>query len=151
MSEAQALQFYADQIRDYMRDRADLNKLIEGEEHTDAMRKRAIEEALDNANSLPPLTEYSAEDFPYRTVLVDLATSRLLLSLALLMERNDLQVADAGGVAAKKTQVSALRPAANELRSMAMARLEGAKHARAVQEAVGLSGPIYSSYYGNNW
>ena len=151
MSEDSALQSLVDEIKTTMRDRVGLNKLIEGEEHKDRDRKIALQRALDQLNSLPPLTDFTFTTCPFRYFLVTLATAHLLRSLLFLLERNEVDVADAGGVASRKKQVDLIRGTIQELRQEAIPELREAKKAYALIDAIGYSGTINSSYYGNNW
>ena len=151
MSEASTLQSYADAIKATMRDRPELNSLIEGEEHKDESRKKAVEEALDWLNGIAPLTEYTLSDCPYRRYLIDMAIMRLLRSLLYLLERNAIDVADPGGAAAYKKQRDYIRQTIQELRSEVIPELREAKKARGLMDAIAYSGSTSSSYYGNDW
>ena len=151
MSEDSALQSYVEAIKATMRDRPELNRLIEGEEHKDGDRKKALEEALDRLNAMPPLTAFTFSDCPFRSYLMDLAIIRLLRSLLYLLERNAMDVSDPGGVAAYKKQRDYIRGTIQEMRGEVIPELREAKKARALQEAIAYSGTVESSYYGNNW
>jgi len=151
MSTDSPLQSYVEAVKATMRDRPDLNALIEGEEHKDEDRVKALEEALDWLNSTPPLTEYTFVDCPFRRYLIDLSIIRLLRSLLYLLERNALEVSDPGGVAATKTQRDYIRRTIQELRAEVLPELKEAKKARALMDSIAYSGSVGSSYYGNNW
>jgi len=151
MSEESALQSYADAVRTFMRDRPDLNRLIEGEEHGDDRRKKAIMEALDILNSVPPITDFTLEDCPFRTYLQDLSCSRLLQSLLFLLERNELKVVDGGGVGAVKTQIDRAAQTAAYIRKEVIPMLQEAKRAYSLGLALDASGSVGSYYYGGNW
>ena len=151
MSEGSVLQSYVDAVKESMRDQPHLNRLIEGEEHKDLNRKKALEEALDQLNALPPLTNFTFESCPFKSYLIDLAIARLLRSLLFLLERNETDIADGGGVVVKKKQIDLIRQTIDELRKEVIPLLEASKQAWALSDAIGYSGTVYSGYYGNNW
>ena len=151
MSEDSALQAFADDVREAMRDYPQLNKLIDGEEHKDKDRKKALEQALEQVNLTPPLTDYTFATCPFRTALIDLAIARLLRTLLYLLERNEMDASDGGGVVARKKQIDLIRSTIQEIRGAVIPELRETKKAVALHEAIGVSGSIYSDYYGNNW
>jgi hypothetical protein len=142
MSDDAALLQYTEAIAQFMRDRPDLNRLISGVEHDENRRTRAVYEAL---------TNYTLADCPYPVFLSDMAVLRLLKSLYLLLERNDTDVQDAGGVASKKNQVATLPKTIESMERTVLAKLSEAKKARALFDAIGASGTHYSSYYTKRW
>jgi len=86
-----------ERIRVHTRDWAELNRLIEGEEHSDRMILMAIQDILDDYNnSPPPIGVRFVTDFPNWRLLIDGILAVLLESAALLYARNDVAYAHAG-------------------------------------------------------
>jgi len=83
-------------IRLYLRDYAELNRLIKGEEHSDRMIAWAVMDALDDYNKTPPLTSYALTNFPSSSLLRLGTVVNLLESIGLLQTRNHLTFSDGG-------------------------------------------------------
>jgi hypothetical protein len=75
-------------VREFMRDYAELNRLVAGEESSDRQIAWAILDTLDDFNTTPP--------FPSRSLLLRGVVSTLLESIGLLQTRNHLQFSDGG-------------------------------------------------------
>ena len=86
----------AAQIRSFMRDYAELNRLIAGEESSPRQIVWAIFDALDDFNTTPPFTNFNLDTFPSKSLLVRGATISLLESIGLLQTRNHLAFSDGG-------------------------------------------------------
>jgi len=86
---------YVQEIRAYMRDYAELNRLIDGEENSDRMILWAIIDAVDDFNTTPPPLSFSFDQIP-RSLLRIGTVIRLLESVMLLSIRNQLAYSDGG-------------------------------------------------------
>jgi len=133
-------------IRDRCRDYAELNRVVEGQEHSDRMIYHAIGDILDDFNAMAPrIGTFLAANFPNHQILIDGALSILLESSALLYSRNDLAYSHQG------TQVQ-LRQAGDYLNIAQMFRQRyenKAKEWKVTQNmelAVGNSGSFYSAF-----
>lgn len=84
-------------VRDFMRDSAELNRLIVGRETSDRQIMWAILDAIDVYNTTPPFLEQaSVLGFPSLHVLLRLSVAHILESVALLQARNHLNFSDGG-------------------------------------------------------
>lgn len=86
---------FVQEIRAYMRDYPELNRLLDGEENSDRMIVWAIIDALDDFNATPPPVTFSFGQIP-RSMLRLGTVSRLLESVILLSIRNQLAYSDGG-------------------------------------------------------
>ena len=83
--------------RDFMRDHAQLNRLIQGVEHSDRLIAWSIADTLDDWNTTPPLIgPVNIESFPSRRLLLRGTVINLLESSGLLQTRNHLTFSDGG-------------------------------------------------------
>jgi hypothetical protein len=87
---------FANQVRMFMRDYPELNRLIAGEESSNRQIVWAIMDALDDFNSTPPFTQFGLNDFPSKSLLIRAVVCSLLESIGLLQTRNYLQFSDGG-------------------------------------------------------
>lgn len=84
-------------VRLFMRDYPELNRLIQGEEHSNRIISWAILDALDDFNTTPPLINgYQLDNFPSKSLLLRGTVISLLESLGQLMTRNQLTFSDGG-------------------------------------------------------
>jgi len=84
-------------IRLYMRDFAELNRLIKGEETSNRMIAWAVIDALDDWNTTPPfIGSVGLENFPSISLLREATVIRVLESVGLLQTRNQLSYSDGG-------------------------------------------------------
>lgn len=91
-----SLEQFVGTVRLFMRDYPQLNRLIQGEEHSDRLIAWAVVDALDDFNGTPPLTGYGLSNFPNKYLLVRGTVISLLESVGLLMTRNHLTFSDGG-------------------------------------------------------
>lgn len=91
-----ALEQFVGTIRLFMRDYPELNRLFQGEEHSDRVIAWAAIDALDDFNTTPPMTNYQFGNFPSKSLLRLGTVINLLESIGLLMTRNHLNVSDGG-------------------------------------------------------
>ena len=144
--EVVARQFLVARIRERCRDYADLNRLVEGQEHSDRMIHHAIGDILDDFNTTPPfIGVWYAHNIPSINFLIDGVLSILLESAALLYTRNDLSYAHQGTQVAFNQGEAYLR-----ISQMLRARYEQKaarwKVAQNMEMAVNNSGGLYSSF-----
>jgi len=84
-------------LRKFLRDIDELNKLLEGKESTDSQLRMAIEDALDDWNSTPPLiTAATLENHPSPRLLLRGAAIEVLNSAGIFYSRNRLNYSDGG-------------------------------------------------------
>jgi hypothetical protein len=87
---------FIQQVRLYLRDYAELNRLIDGVEHTNRQIVWAIMDTLDDYNTTPPFTSLSLREFPSKSLLLRGVACALLESLGILQTRNHLPFSDGG-------------------------------------------------------
>jgi len=93
----QSLHEFVKDVRLYLRDFPELNRLISGEESSDRMIAWAVIDALDDINNSPPLiSKYQIENFPYRSLLLRGTVLSLLESVGIFQTRNQLSFSDGG-------------------------------------------------------
>ena len=80
---------FASVIGAYLRDYPELNRLIEGVEHSDRMIEWAIIDTLDDFNATPPPISFSIREIP-KSILKLGVVANLLQSLVFLDVRNGL-------------------------------------------------------------
>lgn len=99
------------QVRLYLRDYPELNRLIAGYENSNRQIVWAIADALDDWNTTPPLIRrMGVRDFPSPRLLIRGAAISLLESIGLLQTRNHLTFSDGGisvGVSDKTQYIQA--------------------------------------------
>jgi hypothetical protein len=84
-------------VRDFFRDYVELNRLIQGQEHSDRLIIWATFDCIDDFNTNPaPFCSYGLQDFPSKHLLLRGTAINLLESLGLLMTRNHLTFSDGG-------------------------------------------------------
>jgi hypothetical protein len=87
---------FVGEVRDFMRDFPELNRLISGEESSDRMIRFAMYLAVDEWNVMPPLTGHTFSNFPSRGMLLYLTVIHLLTSVGILKSRNSFAYSDGG-------------------------------------------------------
>ena len=95
---------FVSEVRAYIRDFPELNRLISGEESSDRMIKYCALMALDEFNVTPPLSSNTISNFPSRTILLQLTLCHLLASVGLLKSRNRFVYNDSGFSVQTETQ-----------------------------------------------
>ena len=84
-------------LRKFLRDIDELNELLEGKESTDSQLRMAIEDALDDWNSTPPIiTAATLENHPAKRLLLRGAAIEVLISAGIWHSRNRLSYSDGG-------------------------------------------------------
>ena len=93
------------QLREFLRDDAVLNELIDGKESSDGQMKQALLDALDDWNTTPPLlAEVTVVTHPSKRLLVRSAAIEILVSAGIYFARNDLTYSDGGVTVADKNK-----------------------------------------------
>jgi hypothetical protein len=98
-SSSDTLKSFVQTVRLYLRDFAELNRLIAGEESSDRMIMWAVLDAMSNFNGTPHLTNISFEDLLGRNqghLLLRMTVEALIESVGLLQTRNHLNYSDGG-------------------------------------------------------
>lgn len=111
------LENFKSEVRGYIRDFPELNRLIVGEESSDRMIQYCVFLALDDWNTTPPLASNTVSDFPSRVILLQLTLIHLLTSVAILKSRNRFVYNDGGFSAQTEEQDGAYLQMAALLRS----------------------------------
>lgn len=86
-------------VRGYLRDFAELNRIVSGEESSDRQILWAIFDALSDFNGTPPMTGVSLEDLLQRNqhaLLLRMTVCSLIESVALLQTRNHINYSNGG-------------------------------------------------------
>ena len=95
-----SMQMFIGIVREYLRDHAELNRLIAGEETNDTMIAWAIMDALSDFNGTPPfLGTFSLDDLLQRNqhaLLLRMTVCTVLESVGLLMTRNHINYSTGG-------------------------------------------------------
>jgi hypothetical protein len=92
----QELNSFVNQVRGFLRDYPELNRLVAGYESSNRQIVWAILDTLDDYNTTPPFTHYGISNFPSLSLLVRGTVSSLLESIGLLQTRNHLSFTDGG-------------------------------------------------------
>lgn len=87
---------FINNVRLFLRDYRELNRLIDGVEHSNRQIVWAIMDCLDDFNTTPPFTQYTLFNFPSRSLLLRGVACSLLESLGILQTRNHLNFSDGG-------------------------------------------------------
>jgi hypothetical protein len=87
---------FVNQVRLYLRDYPELNRLIAGVENSNRQIVWAVMDTLDEFNTTPPFTRFGVGDFPSRHLLLRGTVISLLESVGLLQTRNHLAFNDGG-------------------------------------------------------
>lgn len=98
-SSSDALKSFVQTVRLYLRDFAELNRLIAGEESSDRMIMWAVMDAMSNFNGTPHFTSLSFEDLLQKNqqhLLLRMTVEALIESVGLLQTRNHINYSDGG-------------------------------------------------------
>lgn len=83
-------------VRTYMRDYAELNRLIAGVESSNRQIVFAVADTLDDWNTTPPFSQETLTSMPSKSVFLRGVVCTLLESIGLLQTRNQLSFSDGG-------------------------------------------------------
>lgn len=98
------LEAFAEEVRYYVRDFPELNRLISGEESSSRMVQYCALMALEEWNARSPVQFASVSAFPNRLILMTLTVIQLLTSVGILHSRNRLPYNDGGFTADTEAQ-----------------------------------------------
>ncbi len=87
---------FIQQVRTFLRDYPELNRLVAGVENSNRQIVWAISDCLDDFNTSPPFTYFGLTNFPSKSLLLRGVVITLLESIGLLQTRNHLQFSDGG-------------------------------------------------------
>lgn len=140
----QEMNSFVNQVRLFMRDYEELNRLVAGEESNNRQIMWALLDALDDFNTTPPFTRFGIYDFPSRSVLMRMTVCSLLESIGLLQTRNHLQFSDGGITVGINDKTPFLQSWIGLFRSRTDAKIERLKVAYNIENAWG--GGIHSEF-----
>ena len=145
------LERFVQEVRRHMRDFADLNELIDGEESGDRMILLELAQTLSDYNSIPPLiTPAEFGTFPSRFLLLKGTVYNLLDSANLLLARNSLAYSDGGlSVSDVEERYRKYAEIATRGKEWWEARVTRFKIAANLAEAIGSGVPVgvHSEYF----
>lgn len=84
------------EVREYVSDYAPNNYLIDGEEFTDTFIRLCMDLAVEEFNSIAPLSYYNVASFPSKAVLLLGTLWKMYSGKAALLARNTMAYADGG-------------------------------------------------------
>jgi hypothetical protein len=143
----QTLNDFVHDVRSYLRDFPELNRLISGEETSDRMIAWSVIDAMDDINNSPPLiTTWTVETFPFRSLLLRGTVLTILESIGLMQTRNQLNFNDGGISVGVSDKAPLIMNWINVLRSTYEDKKTRWKIARNIAAALTGSG-IASDYY----
>lgn len=141
-------------VRLYLRDHAELNRLIAGEESTDRMIAWAVLDAVDNFNGTPHFTNFSLEELlmrNQRSLLLRMTTEALLESVGLLQTRNHINYSDGGLNTGVNDKTPLIMNWLQYYRSFTEQKLQRVKVSINIEGILGPSNPgIHSELFGVN-
>ena len=85
-----------DEVREHIRDRAENNLLLDKEEFPLSTIQLAIELAVSDYNSLPPMSSVTLDTFPSKSILMLGTLYKLYQGQAALLARNTMNYTDGG-------------------------------------------------------
>lgn len=86
----------AQYLREFVRDKAENNYLIEGEEVSDTAAQIAMDMTISDWNSTAPTSSDSIVNFPYPHILLSGALYRIFMGQCALFARNSMSYSDGG-------------------------------------------------------
>jgi hypothetical protein len=125
---------FAQEVRAYIRDFPELNRLISGEESSNRMIAYCAHLAVDEFNTTPPLIGMSdISNFPSRSILLQLTLVHLLTSVGILHSRNRFSYNDGGYSVETEQQETLYQRWIQLFRSQLQPRIQQLKVARNIQ------------------
>ena len=138
---------FVSEVRMYLRDFPELNRLIDGEETSDRMIAWAVIDTLDDINNTPPfIGNYTCSNFPYRSLLLRGTVVAILESVGLLQTRNQLNYSDGGIQVGVSDKAPMLMQWINMLKSSYEQKLQRWKISTNITQAFG-GDSVMSDYY----
>jgi hypothetical protein len=125
---------FVPEVRAYIRDFPELNRLISGEETSNRLIEYCVHLAIDEYNTTPPLTgSHSIANFPSRVILLHLTIIHILTSVGILHSRNRFSYNDGGFSVETEQQESLYQRWIQLLRSQTAPRLQALKVAKNIE------------------
>lgn len=141
---------FVNQVRSFLRDYPELNRLIAGVESSNRQIVWAIFDALDDFNTSPPFTMHDIGTFPSKSLLIRATVCSLLESIGLLQTRNHLQFSDGGITVGVSDKTPFIQSWLQLFRNSYEAKKERLKVGYNIETAWG--GGVHSEYrYVNNF
>jgi len=132
-------------VRMFMRDYAELNRVIDGEESSPRMVAWAVLDAIDDYNTTPPLIgQFGVANFPSRSLLRIGAVAHLMESIAILATRNYISFSDGGTSVSFTARLPHVTNLAQMFRNQWEQKLLRLKVAQNI--AAGFGGGVHSEY-----
>ncbi len=146
MPHAQPLTFenFAQEVREFIRDFPELNRLISGEETSNRLITYCAHLAVDRYNTTPPLTRHEISNFPSRTILLNLTIINILTSVGILHSRNRFSYNDGGFSVETEQQESLYQQWIQLFASQTMPHMQSLKVAKNIEG--GWGGGVGSEY-----
>jgi hypothetical protein len=136
---------FVPEVRAYIRDFPELNRLISGEETSNRLMRYCAHLAIDEYNTTPPLTgSHTISNFPSRVILLHLTIIHILISVGILHSRNRFSYNDGGFSVETEQQEGLYQRWIQLLRSQTMPRLQALKVAKNIEG--GWGGGLGSEY-----
>lgn len=135
---------FVNQVRSFMRDYPELNRLIAGVESSNRQIVWAIFDSLDDFNTSPPFTSHDINSFPSKSLLIRATVCSLLESIGLLQTRNHLQFSDGGITVGVSDKTPFIQSWLQLFRNAYEAKKEKLKVAYNIETAWG--GGVFSEY-----
>jgi hypothetical protein len=139
------IESFTQEVRDYIRDFPELNRLIRGAETSNRLIQYCAWLAIDEYNTTPPLMgTYSIANFPSRSILLQLTIVYILMSSGILHSRNRFSYNDGGYQVETEQQEALYQRWIQLIRSQMQPRLQQLKVAMNIEAAWG--GGVGSEY-----
>jgi hypothetical protein len=134
-------------VRQWIRDHAELNRLLAGQETGDKLIATCVAKALDRYNNYGPPVPTTLEEFPSLSLLMDLTVCEILSSVILVKIRNSLTYSD-GATVNTEGNVELYERALARMQILVERQMGETKVTQNVMAALGGSTGRVSSEYG---
>lgn len=142
----QTLQSVLAEVRNYLRDHPELNRLIDGEETSDRQMRWYIAEVVDDWNLTPPPIGYQPISNIPRSVLIKGVMAEVLFSVAILNLRNSLRYTD-GQVTVDLDKHQSLVAMSQMMKREYELKRDKIKVSQNISNALGAVCGVHSEYY----
>ncbi len=138
-----------EKLRDFLRDRPELNKLLEEKESSDMDLYQALLDGIDYINfEVGYETSYTLDTFPSWKIIRDAAVLEILVSAGIGSARNTLTFNDNGGVMSQDLDVYGRYMAYyNQLVAKLQTSISSIKMAKNIENGYGGSPSAYSDLW----
>jgi len=125
---------FVPEVRAYIRDFPELNRLISGEETSSRLIEYCVHLAIDEYNTTPPLTgAHLISNFPSRVILLHLTIIHILISVGILHSRNRFSYNDGGFSVETEQQEGLYQRWIQLLRSQTAPQMQALKVAKNIE------------------